>query len=199
MVNRWYNPILGRFVSRDPIGFQGGMNFYAYAFNDPLNGIDPTGLSFSGILLGGSETLLGVAGYASSTIIAAGLEVGTAGISTPVAAVGLIGGWTVSGLAVGSGLATIAANFNTPNTPQINIQDATTTGVLGQTATGVNTGLSVFMDVKNIWQGSAEQKMESVGDLLDKGFNYLSGNTPTTGNASLGVGASSNGNGTCSN
>lgn len=41
---RWYDPIMGRFISEDPIGFKGGINFYAYTENDPLSYTDPTGL-----------------------------------------------------------------------------------------------------------------------------------------------------------
>ncbi|RYY73344.1 MAG: hypothetical protein EOO52_18255 [Gammaproteobacteria bacterium] len=40
---RYYDPELGRFISEDPIGFDGGVNFYAYVNNNPLNGRDPTG------------------------------------------------------------------------------------------------------------------------------------------------------------
>ena len=41
---RWYDPFLGRFMSEDPIGLEGGINQYAYALNDPVNLSDPTGL-----------------------------------------------------------------------------------------------------------------------------------------------------------
>ena len=41
---RYYDAGLGRFISEDPILFEGGMNFYAYAFNDPVNSVDPSGL-----------------------------------------------------------------------------------------------------------------------------------------------------------
>lgn len=41
---RFYDPSLGRFLSRDPIGEQGSVNLYGYVDNDPINAIDPTGL-----------------------------------------------------------------------------------------------------------------------------------------------------------
>ncbi len=40
---RYYNSETGRFISEDPIGFAGGINFYAYVSNNPLGFIDPFG------------------------------------------------------------------------------------------------------------------------------------------------------------
>ncbi len=40
---RWYDPNIGRFVSEDPAGLQGGINPYVFANNDPINGADPSG------------------------------------------------------------------------------------------------------------------------------------------------------------
>jgi len=42
--NRYYAPQWGRFISEDPIGLAGGVNPYTYVGNDPLDGIDPSGL-----------------------------------------------------------------------------------------------------------------------------------------------------------
>jgi len=42
---RYYDPKVGRFISEDPIGFEGGdVNLYNYASNNPLLLIDPLGL-----------------------------------------------------------------------------------------------------------------------------------------------------------
>ena len=40
---RWYDPRLGRFLQRDPIGIAGGLNVYAYVNGAPTIAIDPDG------------------------------------------------------------------------------------------------------------------------------------------------------------
>jgi RHS repeat-associated protein len=43
---RYYNPTYGRFISEDPLGFGGGSpNVYAYVGNNPINLLDPLGLT----------------------------------------------------------------------------------------------------------------------------------------------------------
>jgi RHS repeat-associated protein len=59
---RYYDPKSGRFISEDPIGFQGGVNFYSYVDNQPAHFTDPFGLvrivagaDFSWIKVGGVD------------------------------------------------------------------------------------------------------------------------------------------------
>jgi RHS repeat-associated protein len=40
---RYYDPQSGRFITEDPIGFNGGLNFYPYTRNSPVNLVDPSG------------------------------------------------------------------------------------------------------------------------------------------------------------
>ena len=43
---RYYDPQAGRFTTRDPIGFNGGINQYVYVRNNSVNYIDPNGLAY---------------------------------------------------------------------------------------------------------------------------------------------------------
>jgi RHS repeat-associated protein len=58
MGSRYYSPKLGRFISKDPVGFSGGTtNLYSYALNDPVDLADPTGLCFCDGLLAFIDSL----------------------------------------------------------------------------------------------------------------------------------------------
>jgi RHS repeat-associated protein len=51
---RWYEPITGRFLTRDPLGGDAGepstLNSFAYAGGDPVGMHDPSGLDFEPVL-----------------------------------------------------------------------------------------------------------------------------------------------------
>lgn len=49
--NRWYDPTTGRFLSEDPIGIRGGLNLYAFAASNPIDGFDPFGLCPTAIMI----------------------------------------------------------------------------------------------------------------------------------------------------
>jgi RHS repeat-associated protein len=55
---RYYQPRFQRFIAEDQIGFRGGINFYGYALNNPVNWVDPTGLETRIVI--GNDPFLGV-------------------------------------------------------------------------------------------------------------------------------------------
>jgi RHS repeat-associated protein len=56
---RYYDPHLGRFLQEDPIGFRGGLNWYAYVGGNPVMRVDPFGLEWTWVYNRGEETLTG--------------------------------------------------------------------------------------------------------------------------------------------
>lgn len=58
---RYYMPSVGRFVSEDPLGAEGGsLNFYAYASNAPTGRVDPSGLIDLNLFYGGVGPKVGI-------------------------------------------------------------------------------------------------------------------------------------------
>jgi RHS repeat-associated protein len=51
--NRIYDPVMGRFLQTDPVGYSSDINLYAYGGNDSVNNVDPTGKELVGALVGG--------------------------------------------------------------------------------------------------------------------------------------------------
>ncbi len=47
--NRTYNPVLGRWIQRDPIGYSGGINLYGYGESSPAGNVDAMGAVVSGV------------------------------------------------------------------------------------------------------------------------------------------------------
>ncbi len=90
---RYYDPRVGRFISKDPIGLMGGINQFAYVENNPVNYIDPRGLLFG---------IPGPGGWGSTIGGAVGGAVGTIGGRAVGADVGMDIGFTI-GAALGLG------------------------------------------------------------------------------------------------
>lgn len=97
---RYYDPVIGRFVSRDPlVGNEANplsLNRYSYSFNNPANFTDPSGLSSIGVC--GSNDLGLIAYATSSHCLVLDLESGN------VATVHSVGGGGSTGAVVGAGI-----------------------------------------------------------------------------------------------
>lgn len=74
---RYYDPSIGRFTQRDPIGLRGGMNQYAYVGGNPVNLMDPSGnvpttlqgwIDFSSAAVGLISNGLGVVAAGTGTV-----------------------------------------------------------------------------------------------------------------------------------
>ena len=48
---RWYDPVTGRWLSKDPIGLSGGLNLYAFCEGNPILRIDPQGESAASVAI----------------------------------------------------------------------------------------------------------------------------------------------------
>ena len=59
---RYYDASIGRYISNDPIGYEGGFNLYVHCTNDPVNKFDPLGLS--GKSFGSTKHWVGLGGLA---------------------------------------------------------------------------------------------------------------------------------------
>ncbi len=63
---RYYDPNIGRYVSADPIGQDGGFNLYRYAANNPTGWIDPFGLDIA--IVTGGPTGRNRAGHSAAAV-----------------------------------------------------------------------------------------------------------------------------------
>lgn len=107
--SRYYDPEVGRFISRDSIEYANpetinGLNLYAYCLNNPVMCVDPTGtLAWWQNLLIALAGIVIIAGLAVATVVTGGAAAGLAGAIAAGALKGaLIGG--VIGIGVGAGI-----------------------------------------------------------------------------------------------
>jgi len=87
MGQRWYDSSTGRFISQDPIGFNGGLNLYEYADGNPVSRIDPSGLlgtpypTAPAVQVGTSITSRIIAAISQSSRLTAGVTAAGVGVT----------------------------------------------------------------------------------------------------------------------
>jgi len=104
---RYYDPALGRFISRDPAGMPDGVNRYSYVNNDPVNFTDPSGqfcvpcaFAAGGALV--NVAMQGVQDYRAGKLSSAGTYLGAASSGAAGGLALLYGGGVATTVAYGS-------------------------------------------------------------------------------------------------
>jgi RHS repeat-associated protein len=99
--HRYYDPATGTWLTRDPIGYSGGVNLYAYCGNNPVNYADPSG-TFWGLGSAGMGAVVGGVG-ALVVSVADGLYNGNLNARSVIAdtAGGIAAGGTMGALITG--------------------------------------------------------------------------------------------------
>jgi RHS repeat-associated protein len=78
---RFYNPMVGKWMTRDPIGERGGLNLYGFVGNSAMNFVDTLGLySATGDWVAKGAAVVGVAMMGAATIVTAPAWVPTVGL-----------------------------------------------------------------------------------------------------------------------
>ncbi len=113
MNGRVYDPTLGRFLSADTViqtlGSSQAINPYAYAWNDPLKYIDPSGHSLLGDIVGIIVAIVIV--IVAPYVAGAAYGVGGASFAATAAVAGFVGGFVGAYISTGSLSAALTAGL----------------------------------------------------------------------------------------
>ncbi|MEM0967063.1 MAG: RHS repeat-associated core domain-containing protein [Verrucomicrobiota bacterium] len=153
---RYYSPELQRFINSDPIRFDGGLNWYAYANNSPLMYVDPDGeLAIIGAIIGGFADLFGqlvierrtlsevniisIVGSAALGATGAGLsQVVAKNIArTSFSAAGKLGARTLANAGIGGGLSAVNTGIRNQFRSEADQQSVLGSAALGFTFSGL--------------------------------------------------------------
>jgi len=145
---RYYDPLAGRFLSEDPIGFFGGMSFYVYTLNNPVKFTDKFGLA-----AGVDDLILGVGG----ALVGVGVQAASDAVS------GHLSDWQhYTGAAVGGAIGGLAIEYS----------GGVLTGALAGTTTNAVT------QALEMLSGKQCAKFNYLSNVVDTGLGALGGALP---------------------
>ena len=187
---RYYNPTTQSFISSDPTGFGGGLNWYLYANGDTLSYIDFTGnYSFKIAILGGLRVLGGALEMLAGSVV---IGLGGGASATGIGTVPGVGAMVVGGIAFVHGADTAAAGLSQIWTgsyvDSYTSQAIQSVGVSRQTANTADAAAGMLLSVGSTSLANSYQVGGSlthytstvnaekiVADGILKGSNYATG------------------------
>ena len=145
---RYYNPYISRFINADPSGFNGGLNFYLFCNDNPINAEDPFGLwtwtQTVGLLQGVGGGLQALTGYTLATGSAAfGAAASWTGVGLVAGAAGTAGGIAIGAHGLDQAIAGFSQAFSGNQTQTFTSQDLQALGMSQNAANLTDAGISV--------------------------------------------------------
>jgi RHS repeat-associated protein len=145
---RYYAPETQRFVNADPIGFGGGMNWYAYANGNPVMFVDPTGLDAWTSTMGGLRAVGGgfqvFVGYSLATASGAfGVGTSWTGVGAVAGAAGVVGGVAVGAHGLDNVQAGLRQMWTGEHVDSVTSQGLQAAGMSQQAANLTDAGLGI--------------------------------------------------------
>jgi len=192
MQARYYDPVIGRFYSNDPVDAVGhigkgnpvhGFNRYTYANNNPYKYTDPDGeFGIIGALIDAGldfATQVGSAMYsgASFTDAVANVDYGSVAVSGALGSVGMTGTQLLKGAVTGT------MKFGGEVVKVTSTAERVAVGVNGATKAGTVGAIQAGRKGEDMTKGAAIKVVDSVtspvpvGTAIDKGMDYLNGQT----------------------